>query len=45
MAILTLKNVKKEYRVGEIIIPAVEDVSFELNEGELVVIRGGMRCW
>ena len=41
MAILTLKNVKKEYRVGEIIIPAVEDVSFELNEGELVVILGG----
>lgn len=40
MAILTLKNVKKEYRVGEIIIPAVEDVSFELNEGELVVILG-----
>lgn len=40
MSILTLKNVKKEYRVGEIIIPAVEDVSFELNEGELVVILG-----
>ena len=40
MAVLTLKNVKKEYRVGEIIIPAVKDVSFELNEGELVVILG-----
>lgn len=40
MSILTLKNVKKEYRVGENIIPAVEDVSFELNEGEFIVILG-----
>ena len=40
MAVLSLKNVKKEYRVGEITIPAVEDVSFELNEGEFVVILG-----
>ena len=40
MAVLTLKNVKKEYYVGEITIPAVEDVSFELNEGEFVVILG-----
>lgn len=40
MSILTLKNVKKEYRVGENIIPAVEDVSFELNEGEFTVILG-----
>lgn len=40
MPVLTLKNVKKEYYVGEIIIPAVEDVSFELNEGEFVVILG-----
>ena len=40
MPVLTLKNVKKEYYVGEIPIPAVEDVSFELNEGEFVVILG-----
>ena len=40
MAVLSLKNVKKEYHVGEITIPAVEDVSFELNEGEFVVILG-----
>lgn len=40
MSVLTLKNIKKEYRVGEIIIPAIKDVSFELNEGELVVILG-----
>ncbi len=40
MSVLTLKNIKKEYCVGEIIIPAIEDVSFELNEGELVVILG-----
>lgn len=40
MPVLTLKNVKKEYYVGEITISAVEDVSFELNEGEFVVILG-----
>ena len=40
MAVLTLKNVKKVYHIGEITIPAVENVSFELNEGEFVVILG-----
>ena len=29
MAVLSLKNVKKEYRVGEITIPAVE--TYPLN--------------
>lgn len=40
MAFLSLSNVKKEYHAGAIIIPAVENVSFDLNEGEFVVILG-----
>ncbi len=40
MNILSLKNVKKEYHTGSVIVPAVEDVSFDLQEGELVVILG-----
>lgn len=40
MSILSLKNVRKEYHTGSLIVPAVEDVSFDLNEGELVVILG-----
>lgn len=40
MAFLSLSNVKKEYHAGAITIPAVENVSFDLNEGEFVVILG-----
>ena len=40
MKILSLKNVRKEYHVGSLTVPAVEDVSFDLNEGEFVVILG-----
>lgn len=40
MRILSLKNVKKEYHTGSLTVPAVEDVSFDLNEGEFVVILG-----
>ena len=40
MKILSLKNVKKEYHTGSITVPAVEDVSFDLSEGEFVVILG-----
>ena len=40
MRILSLKNVRKEYHTGSLTVPAVEDVSFDLNEGELVVILG-----
>ena len=35
-----LVNVKKQYKVGEIIINAVNDVDFGINEGEFVVICG-----
>lgn len=40
MSILSLKNVRKEYHTGSLTVTAVEDVSFDLNEGELVVILG-----
>ena len=35
-----LVNVKKQHKVGEIIINAVNDVDFGINEGEFVVICG-----
>ena len=40
MKLLSLKNVRKEYPTGSVTVPAVEDVSFDLNEGEFVVILG-----
>ena len=40
MAFLTLSDVKKEYHTGSVTVPALEDVSFDLNEGEFVVILG-----
>lgn len=40
MAFLTLSDVKKEYYTGSVTVPALENVSFDLNEGEFVVILG-----
>lgn len=40
MAYLSLSDVKKEYLTGSLTVPALEDVSFDLNEGEFVVILG-----
>ena len=40
MAYIELKNVLKEYVMGEIKIVAAHDVSFEIERGELVVILG-----
>ena len=40
MAYLSLSDVKKEYHTGSLTVPALEDVSFDLNEGEFVVILG-----
>jgi putative ABC transport system ATP-binding protein len=34
------KNVKKSYDMGEVVINAVDDVSFSIEKGELVVILG-----
>ena len=40
MSYISFENVKKEYRMGEITIKAVEDISFSLEKGEFVVIVG-----
>ena len=40
MEFLSLKNVRKEYHTGSVTVPAVEGVSFDLKEGEFVVILG-----
>ena len=40
MSYLQLKNVSKIYNVGDIEIKALNDVSFELENGEFVVILG-----
>ncbi|GAA4291881.1 ABC transporter ATP-binding protein [Anaerocolumna aminovalerica] len=37
---IELKNVKKYYRMGEVIIKAVDGIDFEINKGEFVVIVG-----
>lgn len=40
MEILSLKHVKKEYHTGSITVSALDDVSFDLKEGEFAVILG-----
>ncbi|GKX68202.1 ABC transporter ATP-binding protein [Inconstantimicrobium mannanitabidum] len=37
---IEVKNVKKSYNVGEVAITAVDDVSFSIGKGELVIILG-----
>ena len=40
MSYLTLTDVGKDYKVGTIVVNALKHVSFELNDGELVVVLG-----
>ncbi len=40
MSYIELKHVKKQYQVGEITINALDDVSFSINQGQLVIIAG-----
>lgn len=40
MAYIDFKNISKTYRMGEIEIKALNKASFEIDEGELVVILG-----
>ncbi len=40
MSYIEFDNVKKEYKMGEVIINALNNTSFSVNEGELVVIVG-----
>ena len=37
---VVLKGVKKIYKMGEVTIPAVDGVDFEIQKGEFVVIVG-----
>ena len=39
-AFVELKHVKKIYRMGEVVIKAVDDMSFSIEKGEFVVIVG-----
>ena len=40
MAFIEFDGVNKDYRVGDVVIKAVENCSFSIDEGELVVILG-----
>ena len=40
MSYLSLKNVSKNYRVGDVTVEALKDVSFELEENEFAVVLG-----
>lgn len=40
MALITFENIRKEYRVGDITITAVDNCSFSIEKGELIVILG-----
>jgi len=40
MPYISLKNVVKRYQMGEVVITAVEDISFEIEQGEFAVIVG-----
>jgi putative ABC transport system ATP-binding protein len=37
---IELKNVKKSYSMGEVVIKAVDDVSFSIDKGEFVIVLG-----
>lgn len=37
---IQLKNVKKTYTMGEVVIKAVDDVSFSIEKGEFVIVLG-----
>ena len=40
MAYISLEHVVKRYQMGEVIITAVDDISFDINQGEFVIIVG-----
>lgn len=40
MPYISFQNVSKEYRTGEISVPALQDVSFDLEAGEFAVFLG-----
>ena len=40
MSYVTIKNVSKRYKVGEITISAADDINFSIEKGELAIILG-----
>ena len=40
MAYIEVKEIKKEYKIGEIVIRAVDQVSFQVEKGEFIVVVG-----
>ena len=40
MAFIDVKKLSKTYQMGEVTIKAIENISFSIDEGELVVILG-----
>ena len=40
MSYISVKNLTKTYKMGEVTIRALDNVSFDINEGELTVILG-----
>ena len=40
MSFVSLKNVYKQYKMGEVTITASDGVSFDIEKGEFVVITG-----
>lgn len=40
LSFVEFKNVKKDYKMGEVVINAVKDVSFSIDRGEFVIVQG-----
>ena len=40
MSYIEFKNVVKEYKMGEVVIKALDNTNFSIEKGELVVIVG-----
>jgi len=40
MAFIDFENVHKRYRMGEIVIPAADNVSFQIEQGEFCIVVG-----
>jgi putative ABC transport system ATP-binding protein len=40
MSVVEIKHVNKTYRMGKITVPALKDVSIEVNQGEFLILKG-----
>lgn len=40
MSLIKVKNLKKQFQIGSETVNAIEDISFEVNEGEFISIMG-----